>query len=199
MEVSHLTFFSEHYWMPVAVRAVSTEPREGLPKISQVAYKDKWIFVVSTSKNLYAGVFKIGTFHHSSFLAGGATLAAGRLEAEQGILKITGQQMTCLAAFFLFSRKMESTLMKLKLKLRLLNLKFLYYTGLQHLAFLKTLEINCCNKLQCLPEEGLPSSLTSLCINECSLLKPKLQKRKGKDWYNIAHIPRIQIDEQIIS
>ncbi|KAK1552209.1 hypothetical protein Q3G72_012383 [Acer saccharum] len=114
MEVSHLTFFSEHYWMPVAVRAVSTEPRGGLPKISQVAYKDKWIFVVSTSKNLYAGV--IGTFHHSSFLAGGATLAAGRLEAEQGILKITGQQMTCLAAFFLFSRKMESTLMKLKLR-----------------------------------------------------------------------------------
>ncbi|KAK1577407.1 hypothetical protein Q3G72_021531 [Acer saccharum] len=29
MEVSHLTFFSEHYWMPVAVRAVSTEPRGG--------------------------------------------------------------------------------------------------------------------------------------------------------------------------
>ncbi|KAK0573707.1 hypothetical protein LWI29_012297 [Acer saccharum] len=36
----------------------------------------KWIFV-----------FKTGTFHHSSFLAGAATLAAGRLEAEQGILK----------------------------------------------------------------------------------------------------------------
>ncbi|KAK1552348.1 hypothetical protein Q3G72_015153 [Acer saccharum] len=82
---------------------------------------------------------------------------------------------------------------------RLPNLKFLDYTGLQHLAFLKTLEINCCNKLQCLPEEGLPSSLTCLYIKECSLLKPKLQKRKGKDWYNIAHIPRIQIDEQIIS
>ncbi|TXG55945.1 hypothetical protein EZV62_017258 [Acer yangbiense] len=82
---------------------------------------------------------------------------------------------------------------------RLPNLKFLDYTGLQHLAFLKTLEINCCNKLQCLPEEGLPSSLTCLYIKECSLLKPKLQKRKGKDWYNIAHIPCIQIDEQIIS
>ncbi|KAK2636911.1 hypothetical protein Ddye_031703 [Dipteronia dyeriana] len=82
---------------------------------------------------------------------------------------------------------------------RLPNLKFLDYTGLQNLAFLKILEINCCNELQCLPEEGLPSSLTSLYINECSLLKPKLQKRKGKDWYNIAYIPRIQIDEQIIS
>ncbi|KAE9590053.1 hypothetical protein Lal_00037749 [Lupinus albus] len=47
----------------------------------------KWIFVMSTSKKLYAGKKKKGSFHHSSFLAGGATLAAGRLEAEQGILK----------------------------------------------------------------------------------------------------------------
>ncbi|KAK0573859.1 hypothetical protein LWI29_014666 [Acer saccharum] len=31
---------------------------------------------------------------------------------------------------------------------RLPNLKFLDHTGLQHLTFLKTLEINCCNKLQ---------------------------------------------------
>ncbi|TXG55942.1 hypothetical protein EZV62_017255 [Acer yangbiense] len=82
---------------------------------------------------------------------------------------------------------------------RLLNLKFLAYTGLQHLTFLKTLEINCCNKLQSLPEEGLPSSLTSLYINDCSVLAPKLQKRKGKDWYKIAHIPRVQIDEEITS
>jgi len=31
---------------------------------------------------------KKGLFHHSSFLAGGATLAAGRLEAEDGILEV---------------------------------------------------------------------------------------------------------------
>ncbi|XP_027366518.1 IQ domain-containing protein IQM3-like [Abrus precatorius] len=47
----------------------------------------KWIFVMSTSKKLYAGKKKKGLFHHSSFLAGGATLAAGRLEVEHGILK----------------------------------------------------------------------------------------------------------------
>ncbi|XP_059463561.1 IQ domain-containing protein IQM3-like [Corylus avellana] len=47
----------------------------------------KWIFVMSTSKKLYAGRKKKGVFHHSSFLAGGATVAAGRLVAEQGILK----------------------------------------------------------------------------------------------------------------
>ncbi|KAF5725521.1 hypothetical protein HS088_TW23G00244 [Tripterygium wilfordii] len=47
----------------------------------------KWIFVLSTSKILYAGKKKKGTFQHSSFLAGGATIAAGRLVVENGILK----------------------------------------------------------------------------------------------------------------
>ncbi|KAJ9537024.1 hypothetical protein OSB04_029757 [Centaurea solstitialis] len=47
----------------------------------------KWIFVMSTSKQLYAGEKKKGRFHHSSFLAGGATLAAGRLDVEHGTLK----------------------------------------------------------------------------------------------------------------
>ncbi|PQM40862.1 IQ domain-containing protein IQM6 [Prunus yedoensis var. nudiflora] len=47
----------------------------------------KWIFVLSTSKTLYIGQKSKGTFQHSSFLAGGATLSAGRLVVEQGILK----------------------------------------------------------------------------------------------------------------
>ncbi|KAM2568365.1 hypothetical protein TB2_008609 [Malus domestica] len=47
----------------------------------------KWIFVLSTSKTLYVGQKSKGTFQHSSFLAGGATLSAGRLVVEQGILK----------------------------------------------------------------------------------------------------------------
>ncbi|PIN16826.1 hypothetical protein CDL12_10528 [Handroanthus impetiginosus] len=47
----------------------------------------KWIFVMSTFKILYIGEKKKGLFHHSSFLAGAATLAAGRLVAEDGILK----------------------------------------------------------------------------------------------------------------
>uniref|UniRef100_A0A5B7AFI4 IQ domain-containing protein IQM3-like n=1 Tax=Davidia involucrata TaxID=16924 RepID=A0A5B7AFI4_DAVIN len=47
----------------------------------------KYIFVMSTCKKLYAGEKKKGIFHHSSFLAGGATLAAGRLVAEDGTLK----------------------------------------------------------------------------------------------------------------
>ncbi|XP_010257609.1 PREDICTED: IQ domain-containing protein IQM2-like [Nelumbo nucifera] len=47
----------------------------------------KWIFVLSTSKTLYVGQKKKGVFQHSSFLAGGATSAAGRLDVEKGILK----------------------------------------------------------------------------------------------------------------
>ena len=64
----------------------------------------------------------------------------------------------------------------------LLNLKYLNCKGLQHLTALKTLEISCCNKLQPFPEDDLPSSLSLLCIKECSLLKPKLlNKRKMFD------------------
>lgn len=48
----------------------------------------KWIFVLSTSRTLYVGKKKKGTFQHSSFLAGGATLAAGRIVVENGILKV---------------------------------------------------------------------------------------------------------------
>ncbi|XP_022851389.1 IQ domain-containing protein IQM2-like [Olea europaea var. sylvestris] len=48
----------------------------------------KWIFVMSTSKRLYTGEKKKGYFHHSSFLAGGTTLAAGRLVVEDGVLKV---------------------------------------------------------------------------------------------------------------
>lgn len=47
----------------------------------------KWIFVLSTTRNLYVGQKKKGLFQHSSFLAGGATTAAGRLVAHGGVLE----------------------------------------------------------------------------------------------------------------
>ncbi|KAK8937051.1 hypothetical protein KSP39_PZI012247 [Platanthera zijinensis] len=47
----------------------------------------KWIFVLCTLKNLYVGLKRKGLFQHSSFLAGGATSAAGRLVVENGVLK----------------------------------------------------------------------------------------------------------------
>lgn len=48
----------------------------------------KWIFVLSTNRILYVGIKKKGSFQHSSFLSGGATLAAGRIVAEKGVLKV---------------------------------------------------------------------------------------------------------------
>ncbi|CAA2984274.1 Hypothetical predicted protein, partial [Olea europaea subsp. europaea] len=47
----------------------------------------KYIFVVSISKKLYIGEKDKGIFHHSSFLAGEASLTAGRLLVEDGVLK----------------------------------------------------------------------------------------------------------------
>lgn len=47
----------------------------------------KWIFVLSTTRALYVGRKKKGSFQHSSFLSGGATTAAGRLVAHNGVLE----------------------------------------------------------------------------------------------------------------
>ncbi|OMO75831.1 putative leucine-rich repeat-containing protein [Corchorus capsularis] len=78
---------------------------------------------------------------------------------------------------------------------RLLNLKCLDEYGIQELTSLQTLEINCCNELHSFPEDGLPSSVSFLRITDCSVLKQKLQKRRGKEWFKIAHIASIHIDE----
>ncbi|KAH0990184.1 hypothetical protein GBA52_001667 [Prunus armeniaca] len=44
-------------------------------------------FVLSTSRALYVGQKRKGSFQHSSFLSGGATTAAGRLVAHNGVLE----------------------------------------------------------------------------------------------------------------
>ena len=48
----------------------------------------KWIFVLSSSRILYVGKKKKGQFQHSSFLAGGATIASGRLVVHHGVLNV---------------------------------------------------------------------------------------------------------------
>lgn len=50
--------------------------------------ESKSIFVLSTTRTLYVGIKKKGVFQHSSFLSGGATTAAGRLVARDGILEV---------------------------------------------------------------------------------------------------------------
>ncbi|TXG55949.1 hypothetical protein EZV62_017262 [Acer yangbiense] len=78
---------------------------------------------------------------------------------------------------------------------RLDNLRFLNYRGLQQLTSLTTLTIIGCNKLQSLPQVGVPCSLSSLNIHDCSLLKSEfLYKKVDKNmWFN-TYIPHMQID-----
>ena len=57
-------------------------------KLVHTTEGSKWIFVLSTSRTLYIGEKKKGQFQHSSFLAGGATIASGRLVALNGVLDV---------------------------------------------------------------------------------------------------------------
>nr|POE82523.1 putative disease resistance rpp13-like protein 1 [Quercus suber] len=73
------------------------------------------------------------------------------------------------------------------------NLKSLNGKGFQPLTSLKNLRICCCNNLDCLLEEILPTSLCELYIYDCRLLKERYGNEKGEGWVKIAHIPRISI------
>ncbi|KAF2320064.1 hypothetical protein GH714_022851 [Hevea brasiliensis] len=77
----------EHYEYIVVEGKIIHKQTGNLLDTSNGSKGTKWIFVMSTSKRLYAGEKKKGIFHHSSFLAGAAALAAGRLTVENGILK----------------------------------------------------------------------------------------------------------------
>lgn len=55
----------------------------------------KWIFVLSTSMVLYIGMKQKGKFQHSSFLAGGATISAGRVVIKDGVLKVCVHNQKC--------------------------------------------------------------------------------------------------------
>jgi len=61
--------------------------------------ESKWIFVLSLSRILYVGQKNKGHFQHSSFLAGGATIASGRLVVDHGILQV------CCKNLFYFTER----------------------------------------------------------------------------------------------
>ncbi|KAG4977429.1 hypothetical protein JHK86_036903 [Glycine max] len=71
------------------------------------------------------------------------------------------------------------------------DLKRLDYKGLCHLSSLKELVLVGCPRLQCLPEEGLPKSISYLQITRCPLLKQRCRKPQGEDWPKIAHIEEL--------
>ncbi|KAF7824658.1 putative disease resistance protein [Senna tora] len=65
--------------------------------------------------------------------------------------------------------------------------------SISHLSALKIFNLFNCPKLQYLPNEGLPSSLSNLKIDGCPLLKKRFHKQKGSDWAMTAHIPHMAI------
>ncbi|KAM1285585.1 hypothetical protein ACFX2J_028132 [Malus domestica] len=78
------------------------------------------------------------------------------------------------------------------------SLKSLEGKGLQHLTSLQELEFSRCNSLQFLPKEGLPASLRLLRIMSSSSLEKRCQEKTGEEWSKIAHIPCIQMGNQVI-
>lgn len=80
------------------------------------------------------------------------------------------------------------------------NIKKLNYLGICHLSSLSRLYISICPVLRCLPDEGLPRSISTLQIwGNCPLLKHRFQKPNGEDWEKIRHIQSIIIDDDIIT
>ncbi|XVF12736.1 hypothetical protein REPUB_Repub08aG0145100 [Reevesia pubescens] len=65
---------------------------------------------------------------------------------------------------------------------------------LQNLSSLETLLIKGCKKLHSLAEKGIPSSLASLTIRQCPLLKPRCEQDKGDMWPKLESIPFINAD-----
>ncbi|XP_050272950.1 putative disease resistance protein At3g14460 isoform X1 [Quercus robur] len=76
------------------------------------------------------------------------------------------------------------------------NLRTLDNNGFQHLNSLQYLSLEDCPKLKHMPEEGLPVTISNVKIITCPLLTKRLQRKKGKEWSNIAHTPFIEIIER---
>ncbi|KAF3435173.1 hypothetical protein FNV43_RR22260 [Rhamnella rubrinervis] len=73
------------------------------------------------------------------------------------------------------------------------SLKSLNGDFFKQLTSLESLTIDKCMQLQCLPEEGLPASLSMLRIRYCTSLKARCQREIGEDWHKMSHIPRLLI------
>ncbi|XP_050882293.1 putative disease resistance protein At3g14460 [Lathyrus oleraceus] len=117
----------------------------------------------------------------------------------------TWEHLTCLSVLRINGDGMVKTLMGPLLPASLvtlcicgLNDTSIDEKWLQHLTSLQNLEILNAPKLKSLPKKGLLSSLLVLSMTRCPLLVARLQKKRGKEWRKIAHIPAIIIDDELI-
>jgi hypothetical protein len=60
------------------------------------------------------------------------------------------------------------------------KLKSLDKKGLQHLTALEELKISSCPKLECMPEDGLPASLSTLRILRMSFVGERVGKERRR-------------------
>ncbi|QCD85746.1 internalin A [Vigna unguiculata] len=109
-----------------------------------------------------------------------------------------------LELFFIGKQKVESFPGIGLPSLSVNNLSIRYCPNLKTLSIcplssLKNLSLDNCPILQCLPEEGLPKSISDLIIEGCPLLKERCKKQEGEDWEKIAHIKNIWIDAEQVN
>ena len=90
--------------------------------------------------------------------------------------------------------KIEMLLFSVFHQLRLLKKKSLDKNGLQHLTSLQQLHVLDCLKLESMPKEGLPTSLSIIQIEGCPLLRKWWQSKKGKERREIPDVDHVLID-----
>jgi hypothetical protein len=71
---------------PVLMHGNPPQPLDTGHMLSKTSGPGYGIFVMAPDGNLYVGQHKVGLFHHSSFLAGGAAAAAGEMKVTGGTL-----------------------------------------------------------------------------------------------------------------
>jgi hypothetical protein len=76
------------------------------------------------------------------------------------------------------------------------NMKSLDKRGLQHLTSLQQLCVWNCPKLESIPKEGLPTSLSIIKIVRCPLLRKRWQSKKRKERREIPNVNHILIDRK---